>query len=284
MRRLLLATDLSLRCDRALQRALTMAETSDVDLTILHVVDSDPDDPGHDAAVGTAYRILAEQVEAARPAAARADNVHTLVSHGRAFAEILRVAQDRQAGLVLMGYQRDEPFRELFLGSTIERVLRVGTTPTLIVKRASTRAYRRILVGVDFSPQARQAVEMARSLADEQAEIRLVHAYEVVLPALAGSLGSGPVSKYGTAFKQQARSDLNAFLSRLPSDTRLNSEVREGPPAAILEAEAGMMQANLVALGTHGRGWMQSAFLGNTTAVLVRALECDVLAVRFFSS
>lgn len=280
MKKLLLATDLSLRSDRALRRALAMAARPGVELTILHVVDSEPDEPGHEAALAAARRTLTEQVEAAAPDAARGEDYELAVTHGRAFAGILRVALEWDADLIVMGYQRDEPFRELFLGSTIDRVLKVGTTPVLIVKRASTRAYRRALVGVDFSLPARYAAEAALALTAEDAEVRLAHAYEVVLPALAGSLGSGPVDRYDQAFERQARVDLDAFVSRLPPDGRLTRDVYRGSPAETLLAAAGGMDAELLAFGTHGRGWLKSAFLGNTAARLVRAAECDLLAVR----
>lgn len=39
MRKMLMATDLSVRCDRALQRALSLAGELGAELEILHVVD-----------------------------------------------------------------------------------------------------------------------------------------------------------------------------------------------------------------------------------------------------
>lgn len=280
MKRFLLATDLSLRCDRALHRALALAETPDAELTIMHVVGSEPGEPGYGAALRFARDTLAEQVEAARPGATRLKNVHTVVNHGRVFAEIVRIAHEVGVDLVLMGYQRNEPFQELFLGSTIDRVLKVGTVPVLMVKRGSTRPYRRVLAGVDFSSPSRRAVESAMEMAAANAEIRLIHAYEVVLPAMAGSIGSGSHESFQEAFEREARHNLDAFISRLPPDSRFTSEVHEGPAVATLLAKAEGMQADLVAIGTHGRGWLQSVFLGNTAAKLVRQLSCDVLAAR----
>ena len=56
-------------------------------------------------------------------------------------------------------------------------------------------------------------------------------------------------------------------------------EICEGDPWREIEAAAEKMPADLVVMGTHGRGGLEHLFLGSVTEKLMRRLPCPVLTV-----
>ncbi|MDZ7809637.1 MAG: universal stress protein [Arhodomonas sp.] len=79
--------------------------------------------------------------------------------------------------------------RQLWLGSTAERVLRRCRRPLLVTKTPPARSYRRILVPVDFSRASRVAVDWASAVAPE-AELVVLHAFEVPFEGSSSMPGS----------------------------------------------------------------------------------------------
>ena len=58
--------------------------------------------------------------------------------------------------LVVLGFRGRHCFRDVFLGTTAERVVRKGDRSVLVVRNRPEEAYRRVLVAVDFSPASAQ--------------------------------------------------------------------------------------------------------------------------------
>ena len=111
-------------------------------LTLLHVVE--PISLGYDPKGGTGLdvegyeRRLAEyglaQLQKFVPAAAELGcEVEAIVSRGRAYQEILRVATERQADLIVLGVHGRHALDRLVFGSTAEHLVRRSTCPVLAV-------------------------------------------------------------------------------------------------------------------------------------------------------
>jgi nucleotide-binding universal stress UspA family protein len=135
---ILCPVDFSDHSERALRKAIDLAEYTGATLTILTVVD-----PFLDAASFAAgnKEALTNQTQAelqsllARIAAegplTRPPAVAIAVGH--AAEEILRHARDSRADLIVMGTQGLTGARRLVFGSTTDRVLRESETPVLAV-------------------------------------------------------------------------------------------------------------------------------------------------------
>lgn len=102
--------------------------------------------------------------------------VTTTLAIGRAHLEIVRHAESIDAGIVVLRAHGGSFVRELFLGSTAEKVLRKHSRPVLIVKREPQGPYQRVLVPVDFSEASRLALELALRIAPH-AHITVLHAF-----------------------------------------------------------------------------------------------------------
>jgi nucleotide-binding universal stress UspA family protein len=64
--------------------------------------------------------------------------VEDLLSNGKPYAEILRIAKEREIDLIIMGNHEKSDFERRILGGTIERVVHKVSCPVLIVSRSST--------------------------------------------------------------------------------------------------------------------------------------------------
>ena len=87
-----------------------------------------------------AERILAEQISAM--AELRDARCRPMVVAGDPFDGILRTAGVVQADLIVMGAHRKQLLRDIFVGTTIERVIRTGPYPVLMVNNEVKQPYR----------------------------------------------------------------------------------------------------------------------------------------------
>ena len=131
--------------------------------------------------------------------------------------------------------------------------------------------FRRIVCGVDGTPQSTTAVKQAARLKDESGELRLVSAAKLALAAHAGMAAVHAAD----LLRQDAESALAEARRLVPSATE---RLVDGDPAAALLREA--EQATLLGLGTHGRGRTVAHFLGTVAARMIRDAPTSVLIAR----
>jgi nucleotide-binding universal stress UspA family protein len=280
MKRLLAATDLSPRSDRALERAARLARQWGAELVALHVVDDDLP-----ASLAERRRGEAE-LEIRRHLAALPDpgglKAVVAVVYGQDFAEIIRAAEERDVDLVALGTHREgSPLRDVFVGTTVERVLRHGNRPVLLVRDRAPEPYRQIVVAVDFSVYSRRALEFALRFAPD-GEFHVVHAYDVPFSGFLGADPRGePSRRQARAFEQMATGEMDAFLAGFGDPRpRVARVVRQGEVTGVVAGEVERLRAQLLVVGTHGRTGVAHALLGSVAGSLLKHPPCDVLAVR----
>ena len=140
---------------------------------------------------------------------------------------------------------------------------------------------RRILVPTDFSACALPAVRYAAELADKfAAELVLLHVVSDAVLALPDAVMPTPATDLH-ALTEAGKTEL-ANLIAAEKLERLNPrpEVRVGSPAAEIIAAATDLHADLVCIGTHGRGGIARVLLGSVAEHVVRQAPCPVLTVR----
>jgi len=121
--RILCATDLGAGAERTVELALFFAQETVARITLLHVVEGQyPID-----------RALEQLHRLGKPASAFGD-VEVLVETGTAWREIVRVAGETGADLIVAGAHVSGAFGAFFLGSTANQVLRHAPCPVLIAR------------------------------------------------------------------------------------------------------------------------------------------------------
>ena len=145
------------------------------------------------------------------------------------------------------------------------------------------RAFRRVLVAVDRSEQATWAVDVAGRLARNLGtKVALVH-------VVAEPVAVGPEFLYTEpAFRAIRREEGEELLRhaqrRLPAGLDVEVQIYEGDPPHQIVAAAKDWRADLIVLGTHGRGAIVRLLLGSTAEWVVRHAPCPVMTVSHSSA
>jgi nucleotide-binding universal stress UspA family protein len=278
---ILAATDFSTRSQRAVRRAGLLARDSAAELTLLHVTDDDQPADLVAIEMREAERILAEQIRAV--AELRGLEARALVVAGDPFDGILRAAASIDADLVVMGAHRRQLLRDIFVGTTVERVIRAGTFPILMVNGEVDHPYRSTLAAVDLSDASANAAKTAIGLGLPGADrLMLVHAF---LPVAKGKmfyagLSRDAIDAYVADERLRAESELAAFQdSHGFCDQGWLTRVEEGAAFDVISATVERSKPDVLVLGTHGRSGLAKMLLGSVTDEALRSLEVDILAV-----
>lgn len=155
-----------------------------------------------------------------------------------------------------------------------------STTPQHQRGGVEEHGSERVVVGYDGSPGALQALEWAALEAQQRtARLRVLHAVDVRggiarTPALRARYAQMVGSR--RAEEGAARA---ATLGGTPDDgDRADPEVRLGSPTgALLTASS---RADLVVVGSRGRGSMAAAVLGSVAFAVTAGAQCPVVVVR----
>jgi nucleotide-binding universal stress UspA family protein len=147
---------------------------------------------------------------------------------------------------------------------------------------AHPSSFRTILVPLDGSPLAEQALPLAGRIAETAgSKVRLALVHETPAPPLDPVAARLFMSAYASSTKVE-RSYLRSIQARMRQDgVRLASAVTlRGPVAPTIEQYVRELGIDLVVMATHGRGGVRRAWLGSVADHLVRHLEIPVLLVR----
>lgn len=278
MKKILVATDLSARSDRAVQRALSLAHERHAEVEVLHVVDDDWPRKIVDQMEKSARATLDQQIAAVPQSKEVA--VTTTIVRGQDYLEIMKRAEEVRAGLIVIGIHRHSML-DLFRGTTAERIIRFSRTPVLLVRDAAIKPYWRVLVGVDMSVHSLRALQIAAELAPT-GEFQLVHATQVPFKAFLGrDIIEELVVAEQQAFGKMIGEEIRNLSERLgPAAPRCVTLVTEGKVREVLRDQITTFKPDLLAIGTHGRTGIALAMLGSVAEDLLADAPVDVLAVK----
>lgn len=277
---IILATDLSSRCDRAMQRALQLAKLWNSRLIILSVVE--PDDPDESSESWNplhrrrppASRSVAE-AQIRRQFGEIADLAEVRIIEGDPASIIQDVAQQVAAELIITGVGRDETFGRHILGSTVEQLAQRTTVPLLIVK-SRVWPYEEILVATDLSESSGQAL----ATADRFFPTAPITALYVAEAPTEGAPGL-PDQRQQMA---DQKSGCVAFIERSglapEACLRVKALVDQGRPEVAVRRYMLEKEVDLVVVGSHGQGGVFEKRLGGVARRILDYAPADVLVVR----
>ncbi len=280
-RRILLATDLSGRGDRALDRATQLAAHWDAELVVVHALEDEgldlPEYQGIPSwrrppdAASLVERQIRDDVRGPCP------RLSVIVEEGPAGRVILDAVVRERADLVVVGLGRQKPLRIGGVGRTINELFRRSPVSVLVVKRRPNGPYGHVLVGTDFTPEARHGLEAASRLFPE-ATMTLMHAYE--MPYRGVMLDT----QLGRDFGELETSTLRGFLGEAELSEeqrkRILSVVEHGPPEVMLSTYVMERGADLTVIGAYERSKLFHTVVVGKGPPIVESVPSDVLVVR----
>lgn len=275
------ATDFSTRSNRAVRQAGLLAQPAGAQLHVVHVVDDDQPDDLVRMEKREAERVLAEQL-ASMPEL-QGMQVHPKVVTGDPFDGILRAATEAGADLIVMGSHRKQLLLDIFVGTTIERVIRKGAFPVLMVNNEAQRRYENVVIPVDLSDASAHALRIAQSTGIVTGE-RATLLYAFVALARGKMFMAGydkhRIDSYIASERRLAGEELAAYLSANNLDShQWRLRLEEGTPMEIISRAVSDMRPDLLVMGTHGRSAVVKALIGSVTEEALRSLSIDILAV-----
>lgn len=278
---ILAATDFSTRSQRALRRAGQLARAAAADLALVHVVDDDQPQQLVEMEVRESERMLAELISAVSEL--QDVRCHPMVAVGDPFDAILRTAAAQTADLIVMGAHRKQMLRDIFVGTTIERVIRTGCHPVLMVNNEVKAPYEAVLAPVDLSDASANAIVAARNIGlIGGVRLEILHAF---LPFAKGKMSMAgldqiDIDDYVSNERQEVTEDLTAFMIQNDlGSLRAALRVEEGGAFEVISARVDRMRPDLLVIGTHGRSGLLKVLLGSVTEEALRTLNVDILAV-----
>ena len=218
-------------------------------------------------------------------APAPAATMDVQVCAGKPAQEILRVAREARADLIVMSSHGRSGLSKRFFGSTTERVLRETTTPVLVTPKHAERAWsvsamsryvRHVLAPVDLTPASRHQVTIAAGIAAGlEVPLILAHVLEpVYVPPRVRLAVPGS--------DQERRASVDAQLLELVE----LSGMRTVPDAVVLTGDASeeivrladIRGAGLIVMGLHSSG-MLGPRMGSVTYRVLCLARSLVLAL-----
>lgn len=279
-KRILLATDLSCRCDRALDRAVQLSALWDAELIAATVVEPGPADLLEERPLS--WRRQATSAERmhwrlSRDVASVADDIRVIVETGDPATELSLIAERENCDLIVTGIARDETLGRMILGNTVSRLVRAAAIPVLVARDRPVRPYGRIVIATDFSDAALQAT-LVTSAFFPAAALTLFHGYDM---PYAGYIAGQDFAGDAQALAEEAKAKLGSEERIAPALLeKLDVVVERGAPEALIADYVEDHQVDLTVVGSLGRGALFDAFIGSMDKRLLDSLEGDLLIVR----
>lgn len=296
--KILLAADGSEEARRAARTAKALADRTGSELHLVYVepmpsVYAYPESVVYDPDLqeevrAAALRSALEKLEAEAQVVGgleKATEAHPRI--GRPDAEIVRLAEEIQAGLVVVGSRGLSPIRRAVVGSVSLSVVRHAHGPVLVVRgdgRAEESRIGPIVLAVDGSRESRLAAGAAAEIsAATGSTVHLIYVMPVEARLYGRHFYSQEVRK---SLLEEAKAGARKYLEEQAEDVRsgggdvTQTYLGTGRPDEEIVELAEEIDAGMVVLGSRGLGGVRRALVGSVSDSVMRHAHCPVLILR----
>lgn len=216
-------------------------------------------------------------------------DVESRVITGTPAWELIDAAKDWKADLVVVGSQGRSAIGRFFLGSVSKKVVTDSLCSVRVarsVERKKENAPPKIIVGIDGSPAAEEAVnEVGRRVWQYGTQVRLIAVHDQPSPVgIAARLpqAAGMIADFNQTTAQRAESMLEWATYQLKSiGLNVSISIQKGDPKRILLKEARKWNADCIFVGTRDfKNSFERFRLGSVSTAVVTNAHCSVEVVR----
>ena len=305
--KILLATDGSEEADLALQTASGLAKSTGAELHLVYVEAASYVFPATDweslggeglpnrldeAAKEAAKTKVDEQVQKASEAGGEIASAHARV--GFPDAEIVDLAEELEAGLIVMGSRGLGGVRRALMGSVTMGVVHHAHCSVLVVRGSGRReggdyAPGRVLLAYDGSKEASAAARVASEISNATgSELHLLHVMSEPYPPSFDYVSYEEAEVWEAweanleRDEEQARSFVEGQARSLEREGAKVDKVHLsfGKPGHEIVRLAEGLDAGLIVVGSRGRGGLKRALMGSVSDSVARHAHCPVLVTR----
>jgi nucleotide-binding universal stress UspA family protein len=201
--------------------------------------------------------------------------------------EILRIAEDKNAGLILLASHGSSAEGPWLLGHIAAKVLRATKRPVMLIRERATEAaleqrkmLRRILVPLDGSEIGEAALRYAVALAKKTgAEIDLIEVFEPV--STVGATGISCSVREDESLRKSLLSYLDHVAEPIKNEgLKVSTVVLFGNAANKIIEYAEQNGVDLIAVSTHGRSGLGRWVFGSVTDKILHTGNVAVLVAH----
>jgi len=218
-------------------------------------------------------QLLTQAIESQLRRTLNADGVPLVIEEGLPAECIAGRAKARGAALIAMGIGRHGPIDRLLGVEPAIAVLHRTSVPVLAASPTGRPAVRSIVIATDFSPAASRAAQLALAFAADDATVHVVHAWPWM------DLGGSGAPTWFHVYEAGVKTLIDELVHslRLPPQARVVTHLERGEANTAIREVAAAHAADLIALGSHGRGFFDRLTLGSVAEDVLRKAQCSVL-------
>lgn len=267
----LVATDGSEYSAGAISVGTRFAKLHKAELTVMSMVMIGLETEGMAADVIKQAEVEAREILAMAQAVAREEGYDTRLELRQGvnpYKEIVRLADDQHADLIILGRRGRRGLALMMVGESTRKVIGYADCSVLVVPRAAQIWKKRILLATDGSRHGEMAAEAAGQLAK--------------IFNLPVSVVSVMRPKFDEVRRAEAQLEVGRVTEALGQEgIEIDSAILEGadPAGAIVEL-ARQRGADLIVMGSHGRTGLGRLLLGSVAEQVIGRGACPVLIVK----
>lgn len=291
LKRILVATDLSEHGQFAILRAVELAKTTKAQLTILHIAKKGFLEKMVEEVVPIVGKVLITPEEYARSllqkqiaklSKNKINIQYAIVPGDRPALKILKYAKDHKFDLLILGAHSRYSIHDWFVGTTAEYVARKTQLPVLIIKNPPHKAYKKILLPIDFSATSKNVVQFATQLFTKT-DFHLLHVGDHDYEELLEKEKNMPKEKIKTmreAILFLLSAKMKKFIKACnPKLLKSFCDIKLGYPGTVIIDEAKRLNQDLVIMGTEGHSQRHYLFIGRVASRVLLESDRDILLV-----
>lgn len=277
MKRILVPTDFSEQADNALKVAAQMARKFDGEIYLLHLLDLPLEliDPANEGVGGDLPESLFFMKLAHKRFLETMDRlshhikdvkVHETVEFDEAFEGIMEIGKKYNCDVIVMGSKGATGFKEIFVGSNTEKVVRHSKIPVLVVKNEiPIFDVKSFIFASNLRTTNRQAFLAAVNFASKlNTKVRLV---KINTPSRFKT--TEQIDDMARKFTENVNPELFEF--QVYNDKSVEKGIRNF---------ASKINADLIGIGTHGRKGIEHFMNGSLSEDLVNHAKRPVVTFK----